>query len=157
VLNYILVGNLLLALICAAVNVIFFVAWTGENQDTASYIFQLSEETPNMWLKNLFSVYLIVNSFVPLDLLVALELSKLFYTSYMENDAQMTIADFVARDTVGFQAHTLSLHEELALVEYIFCDKTGTLTQNELVFRALSLQRGQKIFFTDEDKEGLNI
>lgn len=28
----------------------------------------------------------------------------------------------------GLEAHTLSLHEDLAEVEYIFSDKTGTLT-----------------------------
>ena len=152
-----MVCNLLLALICAGINVIFFVGWKATYEDTAEYIFAFAEETPNMWLKNLFSVYLIVNSFVPLDLLVALELSKLFYTGYMEGDAEMVIPDYVARDTAGFTANTLSLHEELALVEYIFCDKTGTLTQNELVFRALSLQQGQKLMFTDMDKEGLDI
>ena len=37
--------------------------------------------------KAFFSFYLIVNSFVPLDLLVALEISKLVYTPVIENDA----------------------------------------------------------------------
>ena len=33
----------------------------------------------------------------------------------------------------------MNLHEELANISYIFCDKTGTLTQNELIFKNLSL------------------
>lgn len=42
----------------------------------------------------------------------------------------------------------MNLHEELANISYIFCDKTGTLTQNELVFKRLSLvlSEGTKIF-----------
>jgi len=32
------------------------------------------------------SIYLIVNQFVPLDLLVVLEISKLVYTGVMEDD-----------------------------------------------------------------------
>ena len=32
------------------------------------------------------SVYLIVNQFVPLDLLVAIEISKLIFTGVMEDD-----------------------------------------------------------------------
>ena len=40
-----------------------------------------------------------------------------------------------------------SLHEDLAQVDFIFCDKTGTLTQNELIFKAF------KVACTDEDMD----
>lgn len=33
----------------------------------------------------------------------------------------------------------MSSMEDLALVKYIFCDKTGTLTKNELKFREIKL------------------
>jgi len=44
----------------------------------------------------------------------------------------------------------LALTEELGLVEYIFCDKTGTLTKNELIFRELALADGTKFTFEVE-------
>jgi len=62
----------------------------------------------------------------------------------------MMVEDHDIRDVSGFRANHLGLHEELSLVEYIFCDKTGTLTQNELVFRALSLSDGQKFFYSNQ-------
>ena len=43
------------------------------------------------------------------------------------------------KDVSRLKCNTINLHEELAEVEYIFCDKTGTLTQNELVYNSISI------------------
>lgn len=61
-----------------------------------------------------FRVYLIVNSFVPLDLLAMLEISKLIFTPIMERDTEMMVADTDLGSEVGFKANTLNLAEELA-------------------------------------------
>ncbi len=70
----------------------------------------------------------------------------------MEADAQMKYVDVIptggdSSEQVlkGFQANTLNLHEDLAEVEYIFADKTGTLTQNELVFREMALLNNEDL------------
>jgi len=96
-----------------------------------------------MWIvKAFFRFYLVVNSFVPLDLLVIIEISKMFYTGFIEADATMMEADYLMRDIKQAKCNTLNLHEELGQVEYLFCDKTGTLTKNELVFRAIGMPSG---------------
>jgi P-type E1-E2 ATPase len=65
----------------------------------------------------------------------------------MEQDAQMMRLVSVplidqnksTHSLASLEVHSLNQHEDLALVDYIFADKTGTLTQNELVFRHLSV------------------
>ena len=45
----------------------------------------------------------------------------------------------------GFEAHTLNLLEDMGEIEYIFSDKTGTLTKNELVFKRISILSGNTV------------
>ena len=174
-LNWILIGNLILALVLAFINVGLYGRWTKESLNVifkkpfSSYLwyglpkklipvtnpapgakpFIVNVYPAKLALQNFLSMYLIVNQFIPLDLLVAIEISKLVYTGVMEDDVQMMIEDYDIRDVNGFRANHLGLHEELSLVDYIFCDKTGTLTKNEMVFRGAVLPNGKSFIYND--------
>ena len=99
------------------------------------------------------SFYLLLNQFVPLELVITLEMAKLWVTSFIEQDATMAYPDFETKEVNKCKVQNLNLHEELGQVNQLFCDKTGTLTQNELVFKRWSC--GGKIFENpgQEDKE----
>ncbi len=51
----------------------------------------------------------------------------------------MTVFDEDKRDLVACSVKNFNLHEDLAQLDYMFCDKTGTLTQNELIFKAFKI------------------
>jgi magnesium-transporting ATPase (P-type) len=55
----------------------------------------------------------------------------------------------------------LNLHEDLAEVEYIFADKTGTLTQNELVFREMAILNEEDLILIQnpdqKDRKQINL
>jgi magnesium-transporting ATPase (P-type) len=71
-----------------------------------------------MTSQNYASFYLLDNSYIPLDLVILIDSAKMIYTSWVESDVSM----------YGMSVRNMSLHEDLSHVEYLFCDKTGTLT-----------------------------
>jgi P-type E1-E2 ATPase len=57
-------------------------------------------------------------------------MGKLHYTRVIELDAEMYYADYVIKNARGCSVQNISIHEEMGQINHIFCDKTGTLTQN---------------------------
>lgn len=159
VLNVLLVGNLCLSLTCTIIGALGSMSFNHSNWHR-NYLYEginpiedlvidgvvvptVNKDALSFWtFQAFFRFYLVVNSFVPLDLLVIIELSKMFYTNFIEADAWMMEPDYLMNEIKQAKCNTLNLHEELGQVEYLFCDKTGTLTKNELVFRGIALPDG---------------
>jgi magnesium-transporting ATPase (P-type) len=56
--------------------------------------------------------------------MVSLEFVKVFQSCFMEWDGDLV------RNGHGLKCNTSTINEDLGMIEYLFTDKTGTLTRN---------------------------
>nr|CCA24731.1 Ptype ATPase (PATPase) Superfamily putative [Albugo laibachii Nc14] len=75
--------------------------------------------------------FIIMQNFVPISLNVSLEFVKYWQAYFMQQD--LTMYDPISDSPAIVRSS--ALNEDLGRVHHIFTDKTGTLTQNLMVFR----------------------
>ena len=80
-----------------------------------------------------------LNSMIPLEIEIAIQINKLLYSGFVTFDGWMTVPDYQIKDVKSCKVRNMNMIEELGDISYLFCDKTGTLTQNELEFKSFSI------------------
>ena len=93
-------------------------------------------------LINIFRFLLLLSSIIPISLRVNLDFAKIIYSFKISNDENIT----------GTIARNSTIPEELGRIQYLFTDKTGTLTQNEMIFKQICFESG---VFTEESLDEL--
>lgn len=138
---------LIIVLFAVEVLIITFAAgystiWNNANHDTTDFYLgwsrsrsPIDESFVLSMFVNLGSWLLIFVAFIPISLVVTLEIIKFFQAMVISWDATL----FDETKDMPAKVQSSNLNEELGQIEYIFSDKTGTLTQNIMEYKKMSI------------------
>uniref|UniRef100_A0A7S0EQ35 Phospholipid-transporting ATPase n=1 Tax=Hanusia phi TaxID=3032 RepID=A0A7S0EQ35_9CRYP len=143
--NRLLLGILLFELIVVSAATIGMASWVSSNRD-AWYLPYVKNQTTANNFEGWITFLLLMNNYVPISLYISMELAKTVQGQQMNWDIEMYHEE---TDTPAL-TRTTNLNEELGQIQYIFSDKTGTLTQNVMEFRKCFINQTSYGFGTTE-------
>lgn len=142
-----LIGLVLLCLICAGVH-----TWDVYRNPELSYTKgdEVMCEPPWIFFCSSFLRLLILfHNVVPVSLLATIQIIRLIQSYHIKNDSEI----FSEAYNKGATVQNSQLNEMLGQVQYIFSDKTGTITKNKLKFKKCSI--GGMVLEPSVDAKGL--
>ncbi|KAI1475197.1 phospholipid-translocating P-type ATPase [Daldinia eschscholtzii] len=122
-----------LCLVCAIVN---GVSWGKSDASTAWFDYGSVGGTPGMTGFITFWAALIVfQNFVPISLYISLEIVRTLQAIFIYSDVEM----YYEKIDYPCVPKSWNISDDVGQIEYIFSDKTGTLTQNVMEFKKATI------------------
>lgn len=134
-----------LALVSSLGNIITLEA----NKKYLGYLYMEGTNRVGLFFLDILTYWILFSNLVPISLFVTVEIIK-YYQAYMIASDLDIYSEFNDTPTI---VRTSSLVEELGQIEYVFSDKTGTLTRNIMEFKACSIAGKCYIETVPEDKK----
>lgn len=100
------------------------------------------------FIEDILTFIILYNNLIPISLIVTMEIVKFQQAQFINWDLDM----YYAKTDTPAVCRTSSLVEELGQIEYVFSDKTGTLTCNEMEFQCCTIAGIAYAATVDESK-----
>ena len=129
--NICLIGIFCLLILCCLICCVMHYYQYKSNYYFYQYFVPLDRGLTIYCLINFFTYFLLLNTLIPISLIVTIEIIKIIQGIFIEWDAKL----YCKSRHFFCKAKTVSINEELGNINFIFSDKTGTLTMNQLQFK----------------------
>lgn len=103
--------------------------------DKLSYLYYEETHGAKQFFSDIFTYWVLYSNLVPISLFVTIEIVKYSHAFLINSDLDI----YYDKTDTPATCRTSSLVEELGQIEYIFSDKTGTLTCNQMEFKQCSI------------------
>ena len=100
-----------------------------------TYLDYGSTNTAKQFFSDILTYWVLYSNLIPISLFVTVEMVKYYHAFLISSDLDM----YYDRTDTPAICRTSSLVEELGQIEFIFSDKTGTLTCNMMEFKQCSI------------------
>uniref|UniRef100_A0A8C0JI47 Phospholipid-transporting ATPase n=1 Tax=Canis lupus dingo TaxID=286419 RepID=A0A8C0JI47_CANLU len=135
--NTFLIIYLIILISEAIISTILKYTWEAEEKWDEPWYNQKTEHQRNSSkvFYDFLAFLVLYNFIIPISLYVTVEMQKFLGSFFIGWDLDL----YHEESGQKAQVNTSDLNEELGQVEYVFTDKTGTLTENEMQFRECSI------------------
>ncbi|CAL8073717.1 unnamed protein product [Calicophoron daubneyi] len=144
--NIILLGFVAGMFVLSVLFAIGYEVWTAKYQAHMWYVPTVHQ---NAWefVQNVFRFVFTFSYLIPISIIITMELEQTLIAYFISNDLEL----YSAAEDLRSHANSVQLADELGQVDFLFSDKTGTLTQNVMCLRLSAVLETNKIYRFDEE------